>query len=199
MALVDGDEKEAVGEKRPIFVDYVLALLMLLLGGAAIYWLLRTETVFGWVLLGLFFGAQLVAVIMDVVNGEINTVKVFVLFYIIYCLQTLASLLGLVMAVPLLALNFLAGPAAFFGFAVAGVGLVIYLIEEVMVIDIGGVSFPGGATEAGWLGLIFVVSVLIFLLRFVVLERLNFEDNVFDVIGGGLRPLAEWQEKLRDM
>jgi hypothetical protein len=86
----------------------------------------------------LFF--QALAMVIDVVQGRIPLKPpVMFMVFLRYVFGTFLQLLALALCVPLIAILFFLGPVMFLLFFLALVGVLVFVIEEILRIDIKGV------------------------------------------------------------
>lgn len=140
---VINSKKQIEKFKGPGFSPWrILASIALFIGGiftlpyAAKYF---DHPINFYVFFFLFF--QALAVVISVVQGHIPF-KASVMFtvFLRYVFGTLLQLLALALCVPLLAIMFFLGPVMFMLFFLALVGVIVFFIEEILRIDIKGVS-----------------------------------------------------------
>jgi hypothetical protein len=118
-----------------------------------------------WDALAWFYLAMAVlATFIDVIQGRARlNIKVIFLLFISYILRIFAEILLLALALPVIALLFVLGPVMFFVCFVSLGLVVMYFIENILGIDIKGVTVPyGGLTALGALAAMLISSFVFF-------------------------------------
>lgn len=104
------------------------------------------------------------ATLIDVIQGRARLhIKVIFPLFISYLLRIFAEILLLALALPVIALVFVLGPVMFFVCFVSLGMVVMYFIEEILGIDIKGVTVPfGGLTALGALAAMLIPGFVLF-------------------------------------
>ncbi len=100
-------------------------------------------------LTALYFGAQLLAAIIDFLQGHHRfTPKNLLILWSAYLFRTMINLLFLVAIFPIIILQFVLGPVTFFVFFIAAATLLIYFVQNILGID--WVGNPPTIETAKW-------------------------------------------------
>ncbi|HSH02590.1 MAG TPA: hypothetical protein VLL52_08745 [Anaerolineae bacterium] len=183
----------------PLYLYTYLALGLLVVGSGILWWILRQDGfIYGFSVL--FVVVHVIAVGVDLVQGKIKSVKMFVVVSCLHVLDTLRQLVSIGMFVPMILFELIMGPLAFLVLVVAAAGVGIYGIEEIIGYDIQGYSWYGTDQEALWLLIALPVSLLVLYLR-LRFEDWGGQDRMIDLIVHGLGPftlLMDWLQKQID-
>lgn len=169
-----------VGELAAIAVFMIGLWLLFAFGDSLAAWEIDSTFKIFLLFFVLYVGAQLAAVLIDFLQGNHKaTFRNFVILWSGYLFMTLINLVIWVLLIPIIALQFLLGPVAFFVGFMSLATLLIYFVQHILGFD--WVGHPPTPQTAKWAMVGLTACLAAFgLVYYWVKKNINPEDILID-------------------